>query len=139
MLASLGLFVFNLSTIPYQNLALKSAWRHPTTSRVGDIPATQYTGRDGDDITVSGTLHPEITGGIGTIAFLKAMADTGGGWPYLRGDGEYLGMFVIKSIDQNESFLQENGTPKQIDFSMTLGQTDEDNVGDLGAAILAWL
>ena len=139
MLASLGLFVFMLETIPFQNMGINSAWRHPTNSRVGEIPATQFTGRDADTITIGGTLHPEVTGGIGTIAFLKLMADTGGAWPLLRGNGEYLGMFVIESIGQSETILQMNGTPKQIDFTMNLRETDDEMIGDLGDEILSWL
>ena len=139
MLGSLGYFVFNIDTVPYQGAALKSVWRHPKNPRIGTIAASQYTGREADTITLNCSLRPEINGGIGTINFLKAMADTGGGWPYIRGNGEYLGMFEIESIDQNESNYHMNGTPKEIEFSMTLCEVDDEQAGDMGAAILAWL
>ena len=63
MMMTLGLFVFMLKTVPYQELQLQRSWRFPSNSRVGVRPALQFLGPDNDTITLSGVLLPEITGG----------------------------------------------------------------------------
>uniref|UniRef100_UPI001BD36111 phage tail protein n=1 Tax=Sodalis sp. dw_96 TaxID=2719794 RepID=UPI001BD36111 len=63
MMMTLGLFVFTLKTVPYQNLNRATEYRWPTNSRVGLPPAAQFLGPGNDHITLSGILLPELTGG----------------------------------------------------------------------------
>ena len=77
-LATLGLFVFSLPTIPLQDWDEGHAWRHPSQTTVGGSgQPTQFTGKDNDTLTISAELRPEITGGDLSIEVLKRMADTG--------------------------------------------------------------
>src|SRR6187402_2912319 len=103
MMAALGLFVFMLPTVAYQELQHQQTWRHPTSSRVGRRPSTQFLGPDNDTITLTGVLLPAFTGGRLSMLTLQIMADSGKAWSLLDGSGTIYGMFVIESISQNKS------------------------------------
>lgn len=62
MMMVLGLYVFMLRTVPYQELQYQRSWRHAANSRVNRRPSTQFIGPDNDSLTLSGVLLPEVTG-----------------------------------------------------------------------------
>ena len=68
MMLALGLFVFELRTLPYQEMQRSMSWRHAEQSRVGERPALQFTGPDADTITLTGTVI-NGTGENGVTAF----------------------------------------------------------------------
>lgn len=133
---AIGLFVFELRTAPYQQLQRQSQWRHPMTSRVGLRPARQFTGPGDDVITLTGVLFPEVTGGRVSLAMLRAMAETGRPWPLIQGDGTIYGEFVIEDMSETHSLFFQDGTARQIDFSLKLARADDSTpLGDLATAI----
>ena len=125
-MAVLGMFVFTQKTIPFQTLDRESNWRHPTNSVVGGMPKTQFTGKDGEKITISGRLMPEITGGRFSIKMLELMADSGGSFPLIDGATfEMVGFFVIESLSETRSEMFGDGAPRAIDFTLNLKRTDD--------------
>lgn len=44
MMMVLGLYVFMLRTVPYQELQYQRSWRHAANSRVNRRPSTQFLG-----------------------------------------------------------------------------------------------
>jgi phage protein U len=132
LMMALGLFVFGIKTIPYQQLQRQRQWRHPSASRVGRRPARQFTGPGDDTITLSATLYPEITGGKVSIALLSAMADTGKAWTLLQGDGTFYGHYVIEDISETASIFFTDGSARKIDFSLKLSRVDDDDIDMLG-------
>ncbi|MRR50806.1 MAG: phage tail protein [Rhodocyclaceae bacterium] len=133
MMAALGLFVFTLKTVPYQQMQRQRQWRHPANSRVGKRPARQFVGPGDDTITLSGTLYPEVTGGKVSLAMLAVMADSGKAWPFIGGDGTYYGLWVIEDMSETGSLFFGDGSARQIDFNIKLSRVDDDDVGMLGA------
>lgn len=81
----LGMFVFTRQTIPFQSLQRDSNWRHPTNSIVGGMPKAQFLGKESENVTISGRLMPEITGGRFSIKMLELMADYGASYPLIDG------------------------------------------------------
>lgn len=132
VMMALGLFVFGLRTLPYQQLQRQTHWRHPSTSRVGRRPARQYTGPGDDAITLSGTLYPELTGGKVSLELLRALADTGKAWPLVQGDGTFYGHFVIESVQETASLFFTDGRARKIEFSADLKRIDDDAIDTLG-------
>lgn len=125
-MAVLGMFVFTQKTIPFQTLDRESNWRHPTNSVVGGMPKTQFTGKEGEKITISGRLIPEITGGRFSIKMLELMADSGGSFPLIDGATfELVGFFVIESLSETRSEMFGDGAPRAIDFTLNLKRTDD--------------
>lgn len=129
---SLGLFVFSVNTTPYQQLQRQTAWRHPSSSRVGQRPARQYIGPGDDTITLSGTLYPEITGGRVSLSMLRYMAETGKAWPLLEGTGWFYGLFVIEDISETNSLFFGDGSARKIEFSLKIARVDDDVPDILG-------
>lgn len=132
----LGMFVFKLDTLPYQSFQRQIAWRHPTNSRVGTSPASQFLGRDNDKITLDGVLLPELTGGTVSLALLEAMADGGKAWPLIEGTGMIYGMFVVESLNTTRTVFFRDGAARKIEFSLSLKRVDESRtelIGRIGA------
>lgn len=141
MMMALGLFVFGLKTVPYQQLQRQISWRHPSTPRVGARPARQFAGPGDDIITLSGVLYPEITGGKISLAALEAMADEGMAWPLIEGTGLFYGLFVIEEVSQTHSDFFPDGAPRKIEFSIKLTRTDDEPslMGTVGKELLSLL
>ncbi|MFP1794029.1 phage tail protein [Lonsdalea quercina] len=132
MMMVLGLFVFTLKTVPYQELQRQRAWRHVTNSRIGYRPVTQYIGPDNDTITLQGVLLPQVTGGTLSLWALEQMAETGKAWALLEGSGAIYGMYVIESLNETRSQFFQDGKARRIEFTLTLKRVDESLSAMLG-------
>jgi phage protein U len=134
MMLSLGMFVFSLSTLAYQELQRQTNWRHASNSRVGAAPALQFVGRGEDTITLPGILLPELAGSTLSLDALRLMANTGKAWPMVEGTGRIYGLWVIESLSETKTLFFRDGTPRRIEFTLTLKRTDNDHIDLLGAA-----
>jgi len=139
MMMALGMFVFSLPTLAYQELQRKTDWKHPSTSRVGARNARQFTGKGDDTITLSGWIAPELTGSGYSLDALRLMGDTGKSWILIAGTGRILGSYIITSMTDGRTVLAQNGDAGKIEFSIILERTDEsvlgllNTLGDLGS------
>ncbi|WP_413498847.1 phage tail protein [Buttiauxella gaviniae] len=125
MMLVLGMFVFQLQTLPYQSLQRDVDYRWPSNSRVGQRPAMQFLGVNEEKIVLSGSLLPEITGGRLSLLALNLMADEGRAWPLLDGSGTIYGMFVINAVSETYTELFADGSARKIDFNVNLTRVDE--------------
>ena len=125
MMLTLGLFVFQLQTVPYQSLQRDVDYRWPVNNRVGLRPLPQFLGVNEEKISLSGVLMPEITGGKLSLLALNLMADEGKAWPLLEGSGSIYGMFVVNSVSETHTEFFSNGAPRKIEFTLTLTRVDE--------------
>ncbi|ALZ95110.1 Phage protein U [Leclercia adecarboxylata] len=125
MMMVLGLYVFMLRTVPYQELQYQRNWRHAVNSRINRRPSMQFLGPDNDSLTLSGVLLPEITGGRLSLLALEQMAEQGKAWPLIEGSGTIYGMFVIESLNQTKTEFFESGMARRIEFTLTLKRVDE--------------
>lgn len=118
----LGMFVFSIPTATYQSLQRNNSWNHPSNNRVGDMPAYQFTGKGEDVITLDGSIVPEFGSQISLTA-LRLMGDTGKSFPLIAGNGKIYGSWVIDSLSETQTYFYRNGTPRKIEFSLTLKKT----------------
>ncbi|WP_413728717.1 phage tail protein [Sodalis sp. RH19] len=132
MMMTLGLFVFALSTVPYQNLSRSVEYRWPTNSRVGLPPAAQFLGPGNDQITLSGVLLPELTGGRLSLLALETMAAQGKAWPLIEGTGTIYGMYVVTGFNQTRTLFFADGAARRIEFTLNLMRVDESLTALLG-------
>lgn len=123
-LMTLGMFVFGMDTVPYQDLQRRMTWRHEQSERFGARPASQFAGPGEDSITIAGLVMPELAGRYSAIETLIEMADTGDHWPLMDGTGRVLGDFRIETIDQSHKGVLAGGIPRGIDFAMELKRVD---------------
>lgn len=113
MMMVLGLYVFMLRTVPYQELQYQRSWRHAANSRVNRRPSTQFLGPDNDMLTLSGVLMPEVTGGRLSLLALEQMAEQGKAWPLIEGSGTIYGMYVIEGLNQTKTEFFRDGMPRR--------------------------
>lgn len=130
---ALGLFVFMLDTVPYQQLQQQVKWRLPSNGRVGKRPSYQFLGPDEETVTLSGMLMPELTGGDTALALLRLMAEQGKAWPLIEGTGAIYGFFAVESLDTTRREFFSDGKARQIDFTLTLKRVDDTLLDTLGA------
>lgn len=134
MMLALGMFVFSLHTLAYQELQRQTDWRHASNNRFGAPPARQFLGRGEDTITLPGILLPELAGTVLSLDVLRHMANTGKAWPVIEGSGRIYGLWIIESLSETKTIFFNDGTPRRIEFSLTLKRIDDDRIDLLGAA-----
>tara|TARA_R110001583_G_scaffold193866_5_gene363510 strand:+ start:66795 stop:67214 length:420 start_codon:yes stop_codon:yes gene_type:complete len=132
MLLSLGMFVFQLQTIPYETLKRDSEYRWSGTARIGKAPARQFLGPGDEDLTIDGRLIPELTGGMEQLTKLREMAAKGKAWILTAGTGDVLGKYVITKVSDDQSHFLGNGVARRISFSIGLKRYENDDNRDLG-------
>ena len=135
MMMTLGWFVFMRSTAAPQSQQDERAWRHPGNNRVGARPSYQFLGVDEETSTLSGVLLPELTGGPVALDMLNLMADSGGAFPLIQGDGVMRGSFVIEGISTTRSEFFADGSARKIEFTIKLKRID-NNDGSLVNGLL---
>lgn len=123
-LLTLGLFVFGMDTMAYDELTRRRAWRHAETERMGARAAAQYVGPGEDVVTIAGTLVPEIAGKFSAIDRIVEMADTGDSWPLMDGTGAILGTYRIETMEVQHIVIMAGGIPRIVDFSIDLKRMD---------------
>ena len=133
MMLALGMFVFSLSTAAYQELQRQTDWRHASNSRIGAAPARQFVGRGDDSITLPGVILPELAGSALSLDALRLMANTGKAWPMVEGSGRIYGLWVIESLSETKTLFFRDGTPRRIEFTLSLKRIDDDRIDLLGA------
>ncbi|EAM2258413.1 phage tail protein [Salmonella enterica] len=126
MMMVYGMFVFELKTLPHQQLQQHKTWRHVKNERINRSASWQYIGAGDDQITLSGVLYPEITGGEVSLSVLTTQAYTGRPWPLIDGVGQIYGMYVITGLKTTRSELDRYGKAKKIEFSISFQRCDED-------------
>lgn len=126
MLLALGMFVFGMDSLVYNQIQRRRSWRHPTNDRVGARPAGQFAGPGEDIITLPGVLAPGLTGRREALDELAAMADAGEAYTLVDGDGEHFGAYVITDLDETRRHITIDSQPRLIDFTLTLKRMDDD-------------
>ncbi|MBB4268113.1 phage tail protein [Roseospira visakhapatnamensis] len=132
-LMTLGLFTFQTDTVPFADMARDSSWRWPSQDRAGAAPAYQYTGPGADTLTLSGTLMPEVTGGPVHLDTLRRMASEGKAWLLMDGQGRRRGTWVVSSVRETRTHMMNDGTPRKVDFTLSLTRYSDDDIAGRGA------
>jgi phage protein U len=124
-LIALGMFLFEIGTLPFDELQRKTDWQHARSARVGARDATQFVGPGDETVSLSGAVYTELTDGRVSIDDLRALADAGEALPLVDGSGTVYGNFVITALDERHAYLMADGTPRRIDFGLDLLRVDD--------------
>lgn len=125
MMMALGIFVFSLPTLAYQQLQRSTAWRHSSSDRVGARAARQYVGPGDDNITLSGLVAPELTGIPASLDLLRNMADAGQPLALVDGTGVVHGAFIITALNETRTLFFADGAARRIEFQLSLEHVDD--------------
>lgn len=128
----LGLFVFSINTVTYQELQRSTDWRYASNSRVGQRPASQHIGQGADTITLSGWVAPELVGRAASVDTLRVMGDAGTPYVLVSGTGAVFGLWEIHNLTETQNLFWPDGTPRRIAFNLTLNRVDDDQIDQVG-------
>lgn len=122
---ALDLFVFQIGTLPYQELRQKFEWRFAESERFRVRPASQFLGVGAETVELTGVLYPgDGIGAYSSIETLKGMAATGEAYDLVAGTGEMLGVFAIRGLDMTKTLFFEDGAARKSDFGLSLARVD---------------
>ncbi|HEY4583943.1 MAG TPA: phage tail protein [Lysobacter sp.] len=127
MMMALGTFVFSLPTLAYQQLQRSTSWRHASTERVGARAAHQFVGPGEETVELSGLIAPELTGTPASLDILRDLADEGRPLALVDGMGRVHGAFVITSLNETHTLFFQDGTPRRIEFQLSLRRVDDES------------
>lgn len=127
MLMSLGKFIFELKTTPFQQKQRSTEQRFASNNRVGQRAAMQYLGAGDDKITLSGILYPGTTGGEKSLDKLREISDQGEPNIIVDGNGNVHGWWIIISVSETGSTFFQDGTARKIDFNLSLKHVDKSD------------
>jgi phage protein U len=124
-LLALGMFIFEVSSLAYEDLQRRASWRHARSQRVGARDATQFVGPGEETINLGGAVWTEICDGQVSLDELRDMADAGEAYALVTGQGDVVGFYVIEGLDERHSELMADGQARVIDFSLSLLRVDD--------------
>ncbi|MGB0694013.1 MAG: phage tail protein [Rhodospirillaceae bacterium] len=117
---ALGQFVFQLSSLPFDQVKRRSGMKWSEKNPMGGEPVLQYLNNQAKTLTLTGKIVPELTGSRDEIEVLDGMGRSGKAWVLMSGVGRVFGVYVIESIDDTSSHLTAEGHPRLTSFTITL-------------------
>ncbi|TIS37493.1 phage tail protein [Mesorhizobium sp.] len=133
-LMSLGPVVFDL-VVNLTETEGKTASAFAKHEVIGAAPVYESMGDDESTFTLTGVLHPEHFGGLGTLATLEAARTAGIPLPLMRGDFTPLGWVLIQTISQQNGFLNAQGVGREVQFTIELTRVGSPGA-DMASSIL---
>jgi uncharacterized protein len=124
MQMSLGLFMFSLPTIVFQDLKHKRDVRYAANERIGNPDAWQFIGPGRESISLSGNTAHGINRPSLSYALLNRMMQAGKAYPLIDGLGNVYGQYIILSIDTGKGNFRKFGQPIKTDFTIELQRVD---------------
>ena len=125
-LMTLGMFVFGMSTVAYQDLQRSREWRHAGSERHGARDASQFIGPGPDTVTLAGLLVPEVAGSFSALDTLADMADAGDTYPLIDGLGRIFGHYRITRLEEQHLSVMAGGLPRHVGFRIELQRGDDE-------------
>jgi phage protein U len=122
---ALGPFAFGLHTAAYDQLQRQMQFKHAAAVRVGARDAFQRLGPGSETLTLSGIVAPEVTGTLASLTELEDMGREGLSYVLVDGAGYIYGVYYIDSLQTTQSYHHADGTPRKVEFSLTLSRSDD--------------
>lgn len=74
-LMSLGMFVFQLQSVPLAGYSRNARWRYADGAELGRLPDQQFVGKADDTVSLTCQLRPEVTGPEAGLEQLRAITN----------------------------------------------------------------
>lgn len=126
MMMILGVYRFAIKSSAYQTLKRQSEYKWQEINRIGSNPTLQFTGFGVETIDLEGVIYPHFNGGLRQITLMRAQAGLGKPLFLISGNGFAFGRWCISKISENQSNFLKDGSPRKIEFSITLKRYGED-------------
>ena len=130
---ALGNYRFSVDNAAFTQFKQSREWNWQAQSRINNIPSLHYTGKNNDQIDLSGTIYPHYKGGLDQINAMANEADKAVPLALIDGLGKTHGLWIIIKIDETKTHLNQQGVPLKIDFN----DTEEKQMKQLIQAVWA--
>lgn len=121
VLMSLGDFKFQITTAAYSQLTKKWEWNWSQQALIGSTDALQCVGKSSNAISLTGQVAPTLLSvGTGQVQTLADLGDTMEPKLMVSGEGDVLGYWAIKSLQEVGSRFIKGGAPRQQTYQMEL-------------------
>lgn len=139
VMLALGEFQFGVATAEYQGLRTSMSWRWAAMARFGRKPAKQFHGPEAATKTLSVTIYPDSKADLAHFQTIKNIAGEGKPVRLVSGGsrvsdgvvvpaGADLGLWVIESLDIDESAFMRDGVALEQKGTITISEYGEDEV-----------
>jgi phage protein U len=92
---------------------------------VGRRKPLEDVGAGDETYNFTGQILPDdLQGGLAPLAALFAVQSSGSPQPLARGDGTFLGWYVITKLSDKHSHLNISGVGRKVEFTMSLKRDD---------------
>ena len=125
-----GSVAFSTGTAAHSELRRRVAWRWEEVDVVHGKPNLQWIGLGADVITLTGAIVPGL-GRIATLDALRGLASEGRPHSLVGGDGTDFGQWVLTEMEEGQSALLRDGTPRKAEFTVTFAHYGEDVLAEL--------
>jgi phage protein U len=125
MLLALGSYRFSVNTAAFQQLSKSNDYRWAQQERLAVDPALQYIGPGIQTMDVQGVIFPHYKGGLNQVNDMRTEASLGKPLLLTDGQGNIHGSWVIERIEETQSIFFSNGTPRKIEFRVSLKKYDD--------------
>ncbi|MCF1458078.1 MAG: phage tail protein [Shewanella sp.] len=137
VMLALGEFKFGINSAQYQSLKTAQTWRWAKKDRYGRKPGRQYHGPESMVKTLDIVIYPQDKADLARFHQLRAMADQGkplrlvaGGARWVDGGlvsaGADLGLWVIESLNVDESLFMSDGTALEQKGNLVIAEYGDD-------------
>ena len=124
MMLALGDFRFSINTAAYQQLKQTSTYNWHTQNTIGGPPIHQCTGIAPETIDLEGVIYPHYKGGLHHIQNMRNQANRMQPLTMVSGNGDVLGRWVIKQVEETSSNFTSNGKAQKLTFRLQLEKFD---------------
>ncbi|WP_445489437.1 phage tail protein [Rhodopseudomonas sp. RCAM05734] len=124
MLYALGPLDFEVAPFNTHEVDRSHAADFASKDLLGRRKGHEFVGAGDERISFRGKLFPHKLGGLGELAILDALRDSGAPQLLLRGDGTPLGWFLIERVRESSSHLDGRGIGRMIEFEIELMRDD---------------
>jgi uncharacterized protein len=125
MMLALGIYRFALNTATYQSFKRNNEYRWPAVERIGKEPLLQSIGAGAERIDLEGIIYPHFRGGLEQINIMRNFLAQRKPHLLIDGKGYILGYFVITHIEETQTTFLADGTPKKVEFRISLARYGE--------------
>ena len=123
MFAQLGNIQFKLITY-FSGIKETSSYNYAEHERINKKPILQFLGENLKTIEIKLNFHSSFCTPRNEMETLKAVAETGTPLTFIKGNGEYLGVFVISEIMSSTEQASKEGDVIEIQAELRLTEYD---------------
>lgn len=134
-----GLLFFGpvgLDALSVVGLDLTDGWNFPDHDVVEAKPKPQWTGIQSRKVTIRLRFHADWCDPAARMAALQALGSGVAAYPLIRGDGDWIGRFVLTSLRRTDKWTLPDGTALWLDGEAQLSEWAGVAATGIGPALL---